>query len=76
MHLPKGAEECPGALTESHDGQVERLISHRPVKGLRELSSGWTQLGMPIRTQDLSHVRRELEEVKRSCLWPMRTEAN
>ncbi len=59
------------------DAQLDRLLAlyEETVGVLKDMWGRWTLVGIPISTNDLAHTRLELQEVRRGCCWPCRSEA-
>jgi hypothetical protein len=59
------------------DAQLDRLLTtfEETVKVLKDTWGRWGLVGIPVSATDLAHARLELQEVRRECCWPCRSEA-
>jgi hypothetical protein len=60
------------------EAQLDKLLAvfDETSAVLGDMWSRWTRVDMRTSTNDLDHIRRELEKVGTECCWPGRTEAN
>jgi hypothetical protein len=69
----KLAEEGAGAAEAQIDALLKALDATTEV--LQDTWGRWNRVSIPVSSRDLAHVRRELEETRRECCWPQRSEA-
>jgi hypothetical protein len=67
------AEEGAGAAEAQIDALLKALDATTQV--LQDTWGRWNRVSIGVSTRDLAHVRRELEETRRTCCWPQRSEA-
>lgn len=68
---------CAEEGSTGAEAQLDRLLAEfdTTVELLKGAWGRWSEVGIPVSTNDLAHVRHELEEVRRECCWPRRSEA-
>lgn len=60
------------------EAQVDKLLEafDETTQALNDMWGRWGRVSIGVSTRDLSHIRRELQEARRECFWPGRSEEN